>query len=229
MKVMILAAGFGERMRPLTDHTPKPLLQAGGRPLISYHLERLARAGLSEVVINVSHLASQIIDYCDNGSRWGLTISYSREPEPLETSGGIYQALPLLGGEPFLVVNGDGWLEYPFDQLAGCSPAGGALAHLVLVDNPAQHPLGDFQLDEQGLVRERKPAESGFTYAGVGVYTAAFFADMAPGKYPLRPLLDTAIRRGLLTGEYFSGHWEDVGTPERLDKLDAALQSSRVP
>ncbi len=227
MKVMILAAGFGERMRPLTDHTPKPLLQVGGRPLIVYHLEHLARAGLTDVVINVSHLAGQIIDYCGDGSRWGLSISYSHESEPLETAGGIHKALPLLGDRPFLVVNGDVWLDYPFERLAGYSPSGQALAHLVMVDNPPQHPLGDFQLDEQGLVRERPPEEAGFTYAGVGVYTADFFVDMVPGKYPLRPLLDNAIERGVLSGEYFAGRWEDVGTPERLDSLHATLHASR--
>ena len=226
---MILAAGRGERMRPLTDHTPKPLLPVGGKPLIVWHIEHLAAAGIRHLVINHAHLGQQIEQYLGNGATWGVQIDYSPEPQALETGGGIYQALPLLGQAPFLVVNGDVWTDYPFEQLLSRQFPGDRGAHLVLVDNPAQHPLGDFQLDEQGLVRERKPAESGFTYAGLGVYTADFFADMAPGKYPLRPLLDAAIRRGVLRGEYFQGHWEDVGTPERLDKLDAALQSSRVP
>jgi MurNAc alpha-1-phosphate uridylyltransferase len=221
---MILAAGVGERMRPLTDHTPKPLLQVGGKPLIVHHLEGLARAGFTELVINVSHLARQIIDYCGDGRRWGLAIVYSPEPEPLETAGGIYNALPLLGDAPFLVVNGDIWIDYPFARLHGHVPADPECAHLVMVANPAQHPRGDFRLDAQGWVRELAPGASGCTYAGVGVYTPAFFAGMTPGKIPLRPLLDAAIRRGCLSGEYYAGKWEDVGTPQRLHALDAALQ-----
>lgn len=222
---MILAAGVGERMRPLTDHTPKPLLQVGGSPLIAHHLQRLARAGFTELVINVSHLAGQIIDYCGDGSRWGVTITWSPEPEPLETAGGIFNALPLLGDAPFLVVNGDVWVDYPFARLLGFVPPDHECAHLVMVDNPAQHPRGDFQLDGHGRVRELPPGASGFTYAGVGVYTPAFFASMTPGKLRLRPLLDAAIRRGCLSGEYYDGHWEDVGTPGRLRDLDASLRS----
>ena len=223
MKAMILAAGVGERMRPLTDHTPKPLLAVGGRALIAHHLDRLAQAGFSEVVINVSHLAEQIVDYCGDGSRWGVSILYSHESRPLETAGGIFNALPLLGDEPFLVVNGDVWIDYPFARLLGYRPASPECAHLVMVGNPAQHPRGDFQLDDQGWVRELAPGASGYTYAGVGVYSPSFFAAMDPGKMPLRPLLDAAIRRGCLSGEYYPGHWEDVGTPERLRKLDEAL------
>ncbi len=226
VKVMILAAGVGERMRPLTEHTPTPLLQVGGRPLIVHHIERLALAGLTELVINVSHLAQQIIDYCGDGSRWGVSISYSPEAEPLETAGGIFNALPLLGDAPFLVVNGDVWLAYPFARLAGYTPPDPEGAHLVMVDNPVQHPRGDFRLDEQGWLRELAPDASGVTYAGVGVYTPAFFARMTPGKMSLRPLLDAAIRRDCLGGEYYPGQWEDVGTPERLHTLDAALRSS---
>ena len=229
MKVMILAAGVGERMRPLTDHTPKPLLPVGGRPLIVHHIERLARAGFVDLVINVSHLAGKITDYCGDGSRWGVSISYSPEVEPLETAGGIFNALPLLGDGAFLVVNGDVWLDYPFERLAGFIPPPPTIAHLVMVDNPPQHPRGDFGLDEHGLVRELAPGATGFTYAGVGVYTPDFFAGMTPGKLPLRPLLDATIRRGLLSAEYYPGHWEDVGTPERLRNLDTALQSGRVP
>ena len=224
MKVMILAAGVGERMRPLTDHTPKPLLQVGGEPLIAHHLRRLAQAGFSELVINVSHLAQQIIDYCNDGSRWGLTINYSPEPEPLETAGGILNALPLLGENPFLVVNGDVWIDYPFEQLLNFIPPVPDSAHLVMVGNPPQHPGGDFVLDDQGRVRERPHGITGLTYAGVGVYAPAFFAGMTPGKMALRPLLDAAIGRGCLSGEYYPGHWEDVGTPERLEALDAALR-----
>jgi MurNAc alpha-1-phosphate uridylyltransferase len=224
LKVMILAAGVGERMRPLTDHTPKPLLQVGGEPLIAHHLRRLAQAGFSELVINVSHLAQQIIDYCNDGSRWGLTINYSPEPEPLETAGGILNALPLLGENPFLVVNGDVWIDYPFEQLLNFIPPVPDSAHLVMVGNPPQHPGGDFVLDDEGRVRERPHGVTGLTYAGVGVYAPAFFAGMTPGKMALRPLLDAAISKGRLSGEYYPGHWEDVGTPERLEALDAELR-----
>jgi len=228
VKAMILAAGVGERMRPLTDHTPKPLLEVGGSPLIAHHIERLARAGFTDLVINVSHLARRITDYCGDGSRWGVAIRYSPEVVPLETAGGIFNALPLLGDAPFLVVNGDVWLDYPFGELAGYTPVDPACAHLVMVDNPPQHPGGDFALDERGWVRELAPGATGLTYAGVGVYTPAFFATMTAGKLPLRPLLDAAIRRGCLSGEYYPGHWEDVGTPQRLGQLDAALRSGAL-
>lgn len=224
MKAMILAAGVGERMRPLTDHTPKPLLEVGGSPLIVRHIEHLAQAGFSELVINVSHLAQKIIDYCGDGRRWGVAIHYSPELEPLETAGGIHHALPLLGAAPFLVVNGDVWIDYPFAQLAGYRLRHPECAHLVMVGNPVPHPRGDFQLDEEGWVRALEAGASGYTYAGVGVYSPLFFAAMAPGKMALRPLLDAAIRRGCLSGEYYPGQWEDVGTPERLRQLDAALR-----
>jgi len=223
LKVMILAAGVGERMRPLTDHTPKPLLTVGGVPLIEHHIRRLAAAGFTELVINVSHLAQRIIDYCGDGRRWGVVITYSPEDEPLETAGGIFNALPLLGNAPFLVVNGDIWIDYPFERLRGHCPAAPATAHLVMVGNPPQHPLGDFRLDQQGFLRERGEGECGVTYAGVGVYSRAFFAGMRPGKLALRPLLDAAIRAGRLRAEYHPGRWEDVGTPERLAALDREL------
>lgn len=225
MKAMILAAGIGERMRPLTDHTPKPMLPVADVPLIEHHIRRLAAAGFTELVINVSHLADQIIRYCADGSRWGVAIAYAVEAQPLETAGGIANALPLLGDEPFLVVNGDVWIDYPFAQLAGYILADPATAHLVMTDNPSQHPLGDFALDTGGFVRELEVGGSGFTYTGVGVYTAAFLDGMAPGKMPLRPLLDAAIRNGELHGEYYRGQWQDVGTPERLQALDAAVRS----
>jgi len=225
---MILAAGVGERMRPLTDHTPKPLLEVGGKPLITHHIEHLCAAGFSELVINVSHLAGQIMDYCGDGSRWGVSITWSREAEPLETAGGIFKALPLLGDAPFLVVNGDVWIDYPFVQLADFVPFHPEGAHLVMVRNPPQHPRGDFTLDEQGRVRELAPGATGLTYAGVSVYHPRFFAGMQPGKMALRPLLDAAIVRGSLSGEFYPGQWEDVGTPERLRSLDAAVRSAGV-
>jgi MurNAc alpha-1-phosphate uridylyltransferase len=223
VKAMILAAGVGERMRPLTDHTPKPLLQVGGSPLIAHHIRRLAAAGFGELVINVSHLGQQIIDYCGDGSRWGVDIVYSTEEQPLETAGGIFHALPLLGHAPFLVVNGDVWIDYPFERLLDFTPPLPACAHLVMVNNPEQHPRGDFGLDEDGWVSELGAGQTGLTYAGVGVYCRSLFAGMTVGKTPLRPLLDAAIRRGCLSGEHYAGHWEDVGTPERLRALDAAL------
>lgn len=229
MKAMILAAGVGERMRPLTDHTPKPLLPVAGVPLIGHHIGHLARAGFTELVINVSHLAQQVIDYCGDGSRWGLHIRYSPEQEPLETAGGIHRALPLLGDGPFLVVNGDIWIDFPFARLLDYQPADQVTAHLVMVSNPPHHPLGDFQLAADGHLRIREPHGQGLTYAGVGVYTAAFFAGMTPGKMALRPLLDAAIAAGRVSAELHRGQWEDVGTPQRLQALDEALRSGRVP
>ena len=226
MKAMILAAGVGERMRPLTNHTPKPLLRVGGIPLLEHHIRRLARAGYAELVINVSHLAQQIIDFCGDGSRWGVSISFSLEEQPLETAGGIQRALPLLGPQPFLVVNGDIWIDYDFSQLAAYRPAPAESAHLVMVGNPPQHPQGDFWLDDEGWLREREQGCTGLTYAGVAVYTPGFFADMQPGKMALRPLLDDAIARNCLTGEYHPGNWEDVGTPERLQALNDIVRAA---
>jgi MurNAc alpha-1-phosphate uridylyltransferase len=226
MKVMILAAGVGERMRPLTNHTPKPLLKVAGTPLIEHHICRLAQAGFTELVINVSHLGQQIIDYCGSGSRWGVSIVYSPEDEPLETAGGIVNAFPLLGDAPFLVVNGDVWIDYPFAALAQYQLRENEAAHLVMVDNPVQHPRGDFWLDADGWVQFLSAGANGFTYAGVAIYSKAFFAGTLPGKMPLRPLLDAAIERGCLGAEYHQGWWEDVGTPERLQALDTAARSA---
>lgn len=224
MKAMILAAGLGSRMRPLTDHTPKPLLNAGGKPLLVHHIERLAQAGFSELVINVSHLGQQIVSYCGDGSRWGVSIAISTEVEPLETAGGIVQALPLLGDEPFVVINGDIWTDYPLARLKTLLSLLEGQAHLVMVDSPPQHPLGDFLLDEGGRVKVRSAQAVGLTYAGIGVYSAGFFAGIAPGRLALRPLLDTAITRERLLGEHFQGQWEDIGTPERLAALNQRLQ-----
>ncbi|NND67010.1 MAG: nucleotidyltransferase family protein [Halioglobus sp.] len=223
MRAMIFAAGVGERMRPLTDHTPKPLLQAGGKALIAYHLSALAAAGICEVVINVSHLGEQIEAFCGDGSAWGLQIAYSRERSPLETAGGIHAALPLLGDAPFLVVNGDVWSDYPLGDLAARGLGRGEIAHIVMVGNPPQHPGGDFFLDEAGWLRRRTAGQVGCTYAGIGVYAPAMFADLAPGKLPLRPLMDAAIDAGTLGGEFYGGRWRDIGTPERLAELDAEL------
>lgn len=225
MKAMILAAGLGERMRPLTDHTPKPLLQVAGAPLIEHHIRRLARAGCRELVINVSHLADQIVDFCGDGSRWGVNIAYSPEQEPLETAGGIQRALPLLGADNFLVVNGDVWIDCPFEPLLAYTMAPWEQAHLVLVDNPSHHPLGDFCIDG-GVVTYRPQDIAGYTYAGVAVFSPLFFAAVAPGKLALRPLLDAAIAARTLGAEHYGGDWEDVGTPERLAELDARVRSA---
>lgn len=227
MKAMILAAGVGERMRPLTDHTPKPLLRVAGVPLIEHHIRRLADAGLTELVINVSHLAQQIIDYCGDGRQWGVTIAWSEEDAPLETAGGIQRALSLLDDEPFLVVNGDVWLDYPFGQLLSYVLKPCEAAHLVMVGNPEQHPNGDFRLDSQGWIRELGEGEVGCTYAGLGIYTPRFFADLSPGKLALRPLLDAAIEAGTLGGELHAGQWQDVGTPQRLHELNELVGENR--
>ncbi len=220
MKAMILAAGRGERMRPLTEHTPKPLLRVGGRPLIEYHVERLLQAGFEGLVINVAWLGEQIVEHLE-ASPWAGAIAWSREAEPLETAGGIVQALPLLGDAPFALVNGDIWTDFPFSRLL-LQPAPERGAHLVLVDNPTQHPQGDFRLGSDGALT-RPAAGERLTYSGIGVYSAAFFAGCEPGKRPLLPLLERAIAGGALGGEHFRGDWEDVGTPQRLAALDARL------
>jgi MurNAc alpha-1-phosphate uridylyltransferase len=232
MKAFILAAGRGERMRPLTDHTPKPLLMAGGKPLIAWHLERLAAAGFREVVINYAHLGSLIEQTLGDGSQWGLHIQYSPEPPgALETAGGIATALPLLGDKPFLVVNGDVYCAFDFGHFSGSTaagtkpPWGAAGAHLVMVANPAHHSGGDFSLDGERVIYAN--AEQTLTYAGIGVFSPSFFAGVQPGTVmKLRPLLDAAIAAGTLTGERFAGRWVDVGTPQRLAELDQELKNA---
>ncbi len=224
MKTMLLAAGRGERMRPLTDHTPKPLLMAGGKPLIVWHLERLAVAGFHEIIVNHAHLGGKIEAALGDGGAWGLRITYSPEPPgALETAGGIAHALPLLGDAPFLVVNGDIWCDWDFSRalaLAEKAP----LAHLVMVDNPLQHAGGDFCLDGERLCYASTGIGPTLTYAGIGVYSPAFFAEVPPGAVmKLRPLLDAGIGQGLVSGEHHRGNWFDIGTPERLAELDAQL------
>lgn len=221
MRAFILAAGRGERMRPLTDHTPKPLLQAGGKPLIAWHLERLAAAGFRDIVINHAHLGGQIEAALGDGSRWGLAIRYSPEPPgALETAGGIANALPLLGDQPFLVVNGDIWCDWDFNRAHRIADRP---AHLVMVPNPAHHAGGDFAL-ASGRVAFATGGET-LTYAGIGVFAPALFRDIVPGSVmKLRPLLETAIAAGTLTGERHDGRWVDVGTPQRLAELDAELR-----
>jgi N-acetyl-alpha-D-muramate 1-phosphate uridylyltransferase len=220
MKAMVLAAGRGERMRPLTDREPKPLLKVGGKRLIEYHLERLAAGGFREVVVNTAWLGDMIPAALGTGSHYGLAITYSHErPEALETGGGIFQALPLLGSHPFLLVNGDVWTDIDFGTLRR-DPPNGSLAHLVLVPNPPQHARGDFRLN-QGQVSEGEGLRH--TYSGVGIYRPEMFAGCEPGKFPLLPLLRRAIEKGALSGELHEGRWYDIGTTERLAALDAEL------
>jgi MurNAc alpha-1-phosphate uridylyltransferase len=218
MKAMILAAGKGERMRPLTLHTPKPLLPVGGMPLIEHHIRALAAAGFTELVINHAWLGQQIEDYLGDGARFGVSIGYSAEGEPLETGGGIQRALPLLGREPFLLVNGDVWTDYPF---AGLRRPLAGLAHLVLVDNPAHHPEGDFRL--QGERACARDAEVGLTYSGIAVLDPALFAGCRPGAFKLAPLLRDAMALGQVSGEHYRGQWVDVGTRERLAEVERLL------
>ena len=222
---MILAAGRGERMRPLTDHMPKPLLQAGGKPLIVWHLERLAAAGFKEIVINHAHLGAQIEAALGDGAQWGLHIQYSPEPPgALETAGGIATALPLLGNAPFLVVNGDIYCDIDFSRFSGLTAAN---SHLVMVPNPAHHNSGDFSLDGERIIDA--DGEQTFTYSGIAVFAPAFFTGVKPGSImKLRPLLDAAIAAGTLTGERHTGRWVDVGTPQRLAELDRELRDAEL-
>jgi MurNAc alpha-1-phosphate uridylyltransferase len=230
MKALIFAAGLGERMRPLTDSTPKPLLQAGGKPLIVWHLEKLAAIGVREVVINTSWLAEQFPRELGDGERWGLRIAYSYEgTTPLETGGGLLHALPLLGDTPFLLVNGDVWTDCDFAQLPR-QPEG--LAHLVMVDRPVQAAHGDFALDRDGYIRADGPQL--LTYAGLGVYRPQLLQDWRdtvtdagakeePPRFRLAPVLRAHMPSGAISGQYHPGRWTDVGTPQRLAQLEREL------
>ncbi len=216
---MILAAGRGERMRPLTDTCPKPLLPVGNKRLIEYHIDALAAAGVESIVINVAYLGEQIQHYLGDGSRYGVKILYSPEAEALETGGGIFKALPLLGVGPFILVNGDVWTDYDFTtlpkQISG-------LAHLVMVTNPEHNPVGDFSLTDNRL---SPTGDNKLTYSGIGVYHPNLFAGCEPGRFPLAPLLKKAMAKKQISGEYYRGKWIDVGTPQRLKELDKALKA----
>ena len=212
MKAMILAAGRGERLRPLTDTTPKPLLEVCGKPLIVHHLEALACAGFTEIVINLSWLGEQIRARLGDGADFGVSIAYSEEVEALETAGGIQQALSLLG-ERFIVVNGDVYCDYDFARLR----AGDSLAHLVLVDNPDHNHTGDFSLEGATVGNDGSPL---YTFSGIAQYQRRFFTDLAPGKQALAPLLRVAAERAQVSGELFRGEWVDIGTAERLARLN---------
>jgi MurNAc alpha-1-phosphate uridylyltransferase len=223
---MILAAGRGERMRPLTDHTPKSMLQAGGKPLIFRHLEKLAGAGFGSVVINHAHLGEQIESAIGDGRRWNLTVQFSPEAQALETAGGIRNALPLLREQVFAVVNADVYSDYDYARLARAirQMQTATLAHLVLVDNPPHHPKGDFSL-EGNLVRAG--ANDLLTFSGIGAYRVALFDPVAPGsKHPLAPLLRSQMALGKITGEHFRGEWDDIGTTQRLSDLDTRLRQA---
>ncbi|HIC8841975.1 N-acetylmuramate alpha-1-phosphate uridylyltransferase MurU [Aeromonas veronii] len=219
MKAMILAAGRGERMRPLTDLLPKPLLAVGGKPLIVHHIEKLKSAGVTELVINHAWLGHKLVESLGDGSALGVTIHWSAEESALETAGGIVQALPLLGSEPFLVINGDTWLELDYRTLVS-QPLGDDLAHLWLVPNPPQHPSGDFAL-QAGRVMDT-PA---FTFSGVGLYDPAAFAGLAGGARKLAPLLRDWMAQGRVGGSLLAGEWRDIGTVDRLRELDDQLQA----
>jgi len=231
MKAMILAAGRGERMRPLTDHCPKPLLKVNGIPLIEYHIKKLAAAGITDIVINLAWLGQTIVDYLQDGKAFGVNIQYSWEDDiALETAGGIIQALPLLMNkpngdqqQPFLVVNGDVFCEYDFSQLPVLTPS--TLAHLFLVPNPKHNLTGDFCLHSGVVTNLKMKSESAsFTYSGIGLYRVAFFQQFEQEKYkkvqPLAPLLRVAAENKQITGQLLSGNWTDVGTPLRLQQLN---------
>ena len=242
MKALILAAGLGERMRPLTDRTPKPLLEAGGKPLIAWHLEKLAARGVRDVVVNTSWLADQFPQALGDGARWGLRLQFSYEGStPLETGGGMLHALTLLRDladqdAPFIAVNGDVWTDYDFAALPN-EPIGDA--HLVMVDNPSQHPHGDFSLDDTGKLSTN--GESRLTFAGIGLYRPSLLddwqqvigategVDRQPSRFKLAPLLRAAMSRGRVSGEHHRGSWTDVGTPQRLAELDETLRATLHP
>ena len=229
MQAMILAAGRGERMRPLTDHCPKPLLPAGGKPLLQWHIEALAAVGVTSIVINHAHLGQQIESHFGDGSTLGVQLSYSPEATALETAGGIRKALPLLGDMPFLVINGDVACEWPVAKAQQIADGWqqGQLAHLVMVANPPHNLKGDFAL-QGGVVKQAEAGEATYTFSGIGVYHPDLFASINVGDVAkLAPLLRQAMAAGKVQGELFSGFWMDIGTPERLEELNQRLNSAR--
>ena len=226
-KAMILAAGLGQRMRPLTDTLPKPMLSAGGKPLLQYHLEALAKVGVREVIINLAYLGNKIRAFVGNGERFGLTVSYSEEPEPLETAGALLNALPLLGDEPFLLINGDVWTDYPLADLTACTLQDDEDAHLVLVPNPEFHPVGDFSPNASCRL-ENNPDLEKFTFAGISLIHPRLI-NSYPNKrlkFPLGEVLRFGIAQDRISAEVYRGNWNDVGTPERLVHLDTQLQKN---
>jgi MurNAc alpha-1-phosphate uridylyltransferase len=218
MKAMILAAGRGDRLRPLTDEIPKPLIKVAGKSLIEYHIENLAKAGFKDIIINTAWLADKIHQQLGDGSDYGVSIQYSDEGTALETAGGIINALPLLGESPFLVVNGDIWCDYDFSMLPEIQDD--KQAHLVLVDNPEHNPDGDFALQD-GMIKNT--GEIMLTFSGIGIYTTDFFAEQSPGAVPLAPIIRDKSDNDLVSGQHYEGHWTDVGTIERLNDLEKQL------
>ncbi len=218
MRAMILAAGRGERMRPLTDQTPKPMLLLKGKPLIQYHVEHLVQAGIVDIVINHAILGEQIEDYLGDGDQWGARIRYSPEhQEPLETAGGIVRALPLLGAAPFITVNADIWTDFPFQQLLELAKQGsGRLPHIILVDNPLHNPQGDFALRGEAVLNA---GETMLTFSGISLFPPEFLKDCPAGRAPLTPMLRHAAAEGQLSGSHYQGCWHDIGTPERLQEI----------
>ena len=220
MKAMILAAGRGERLRPLTDHTPKPLIEAGGKPLILHLIEGLVRGGIDEIIVNTAHLGEKIQMFLGDGRQFGARIQYSPEPEALETGGGIFRALPLLGAEPFVVINGDIATDFPFERLQQVSVN---LAHLVLVPNPDHHPQGDFGL-ENGHALDQ--ADTRYTFGGIGIYRPELFSECTASRFPLAPLLRAGMQKSAVTAELWPGFWMDIGTLERLEAFDQRLRNA---
>ncbi|MRJ44995.1 nucleotidyltransferase family protein [Idiomarina loihiensis] len=224
MRAMILAAGRGSRMRPLTDNQPKPLLPVAGKPLLAYHLEKLANAGVNEVVINHAWHGEQIEDFVGDGSQWGLQVSFSAEPEGgLETAGGIIKALPLLGDDPFWVINGDIWTDWDYRDLP-TDLEKGLLGHLIMVDNPIHHSNGDFAIENGLLVNGENENDARKTFSGVGLYRKELLAPYPEGKRPLKPFFDRAINKKQLAASHQDGFWTDVGTPERLHQVNQRLE-----
>ncbi|SMF01833.1 Nucleoside-diphosphate-sugar pyrophosphorylase involved in lipopolysaccharide biosynthesis/translation initiation factor 2B, gamma/epsilon subunits (eIF-2Bgamma/eIF-2Bepsilon) [Alteromonadaceae bacterium Bs31] len=223
-RAMILAAGEGRRMRPLTLDTPKPLLQVGGQSLIEWHLRKLSQLGIEDVVINLAYLAEQIIEHLGDGSKYGLKIAYSQERKPLETGGALNHALPLLEGAPFLLLNGDVWTDYPLQQLVKMEPLLSG-AHMVMIPNPRHHPMGDFTLHNQ-LIRPQGEVGEPCTFSGLSVFDPACIARYPDRreKFPLREVFDWLIKSDQLSGELYKGEWMDIGTPERLSQLNKMLQ-----
>lgn len=233
MKAMILAAGLGTRMRPLTDHTPKPLLEVGGKPLIVWHIEALVQAGITGLVINTAWLGEKLQEALGDGHQFGAHIEWSHEGEPLETAGGLVRALPMLGNAPFVVVNGDIWLRYAVAGLRERFSRMPQAAHLVLVDNPAHNLKGDFALAADAVtvgttLQAANEGEHRYTFSGLSVLHPRLFSGLPEGKRALAPLLREAIAAGNVTGEYFPGPWVDVGTPERLAELDQQIRDHRI-
>jgi MurNAc alpha-1-phosphate uridylyltransferase len=224
MRAMILAAGRGERMRPLTDKMPKSMLEVNGKPLIQYHVENLVQAGIVDIVINHALFGEQIEAYLKGGKTLGASITYSAEgDQPLETAGGIVRALPLLGDKPFVTVNADIWTDFPFQNLLGDSDGlSNDSAHLILVDNPEHNPEGDFALSDEKVLNQGEPM---LTFSGISIFTPEFFRDCPSGSAPLAPILRNAASQRRVTGSHYQGQWQDIGTPERLSDLRQSLDN----